>query len=55
MIPALALWVIVAISTGADPLAGADQGAAGFLGQAAEVYPTRSAAQFVALCVFVTH
>jgi hypothetical protein len=38
-----ALWVIIVLYTGADPTAGADLGAAGFLAQAADAYPTRAA------------
>jgi len=46
MIPTPALWVIVALSAGSgDPLAGAELGAAGFLGESAVTYPTQAACQ----------
>jgi hypothetical protein len=45
VIPTPALWVIIALSTGSDPLAGAELGAAGVLGESAATYPTQAACQ----------
>jgi hypothetical protein len=45
MTPAPALWVIVALYTGADRAAGADLGAADFVGESSVTYPTQAACQ----------
>jgi hypothetical protein len=42
---ALVIWTIVALYTGNDPSAGADLGGLGFVGEAAETYPTKAACE----------